>query len=172
LLVTTCPKDHETLWHIICECPHPALAAARETTWSTTTNIPSNVADLASNLIQYSIQSPLSPEVSKNELVELAHLLSPAGPAVDANEKRFLMYWTLAAAPWPASVADPLTQRLSFLLGKLFDSVYAPVSRVRKLADAWLMGAETAIARIANAHHSALPDQLPPQHNLDMPVLV
>ena len=134
-------------------------------------SILSNVVDLASNLIQYSIQSPLSPVVSKNELAELAHQLS-SGPAVDANEKRFLMYWTLAAAPWPASVADPSTQRLSFLLGKLFDSVYAPVSRVRKLADAWLMGAEIAIARIANAHHIALPDLLPPQHNLDLPVLV
>ncbi len=78
------------------------------------------------------------------------------------------MYWTLAAAPWPASVADPITQRLSFLLGKLFDSVYAPVSRVRNLADTWLTGAENAIAWIADEHYIALPDLPPLQHNLDM----
>jgi hypothetical protein len=126
---------------------------------------------LALSLIQYSIQSPLPPTILANESAELTRLLSPDGPEVSTNEKRFLIYWTLAAAPWPASVADPTTQRLSFLLGRLFDSVYAPVSRVRNLADTWLTGAENAIARIAFAHHTALPDLLPPQHNLDMPDL-
>jgi len=164
----TCPKDHETLWHIICECPHPTLVTAREATWNRTRNILSSVADLAPNVIKYSIQSPLTSAILGNEFEELTRLLSPTGPEVSTNEKRFLMYWTLAAAPWPASVADPITQRLSFLLGKLFDSVYAPVSRVRNLADTWLTGAENAIARIADEHHIALPDLPPPQHNLDM----
>jgi hypothetical protein len=77
------------------------------------------------------------------------------------------MFWTLAGAPWLAGVADPIAQRLSFLLGKLFDSVYAPVSRVRNLVDTWLMGAESAIARIADEHHNALLYLPSPKHNLD-----
>ena len=101
--------------------------------------------------------SALHQPLTNEEKAELTELLGPNAPACSPQEAKFLLYWGLHAQPWPASVASPSTQRIAYLLGRYFDSVYAPPSRLRRLADTWLTWAESSIRSIASAHHTALP---------------
>ena len=95
--------------------------------------------------------------LTNSERAEITRLLGPDAPTPSPAEVNFLLYWGLHGQPWPASVASLLSQCTSFLLGKLFDSIYAPSSRLRRLADTWLTWAESRIRSIAAAHHVALP---------------
>ena len=88
--------------------------------------------------------------------MELEALLLQGDANMALDEKNFLIYWTLAAAPWPAGVANPLQQRTSYLLGKFFSSISLPSSKLHNLADTWLTWSENAISTICKAHHLAL----------------
>jgi len=48
------------------------------------------------------------------------------------------------------------TERASYLLGKHFESICAPASCVRNLANTWVSWSERAIRMLARAHHRAL----------------
>jgi hypothetical protein len=149
-----CTAEHETLWHTICECPHALLAEARDEAWPSLKELLLKVLTMTRNIAH---GTAAHPALTGAEKAELTQLLGPHASVPSLPEVKFLLYWGLHAQPWPASVASPLTQRTSFLLGKLFDSIYAPPSRLRRLADAWLTWADSRIRAIASAHHAALP---------------
>ena len=150
----TCPAEHETVWHLICECPHPSLVEARNEVWASLKEMLLKVLKMTRRI---AVGTAFYLPLTNTERAEITRLLGPDAPTPSPAEVNFLLYWGLHGQPWPASVASPLSQRTSFLLGKLFDSIYASSSRLRRLADTWLTWAESRIRSIAAAHHVALP---------------
>jgi hypothetical protein len=149
----TCTGDHETIWHLACACPHPTLVAARHDIWAGCKNLLLQVVEKGSKIMR---GSAVPTTLSTNEKMELEALLLQGDANMALDEKNFLIYWTLAAAPWPAGVANPLQQRTSHLLGKFFSSISLPSSKLHNLADTWLTWSENAISTICKAHHLAL----------------
>ena len=70
----------------------------------------------------------------------------------------FLLYWTLLACPWPAQIAhcNGVTQPTATTLGKLFDYIELPNSRIRALSNEWTDWAEREIIAVAKARLAAL----------------
>ena len=67
-------------------------------------------------------------------------------------EGQFLLYWTVAACPWPATAAaagqlEPTAQSL----GDMFDAVLMRHQLLRPLADLWLCWSESTIKYFAAA---------------------
>ena len=91
------------------------------------------------------------------ECDELLNLLQPDSAMPSPGETRFLLYWGLHAQTWPANVASPTDHRISYLLGKHFDSICVPPTRLRTLADLWLSFSDSALKLLARSHHRALP---------------
>jgi hypothetical protein len=91
--------------------------------------------------------------------------LHAARQAFDTNatppataENNFLLYWTLLACPWPARIAhcNGTAQPTASTLGKLFDNIELPNSRIRALSNDWDDWAEKEIVKVAKARLAAL----------------
>ena len=149
----------ETTWHIALQCTNPALREHRAELWKSTKQILLQILDMEPQGYATGDQ-PIShhdsPRLSSSEKSELKSLLSPEDNSIHTKEARFLTYWTMSAFPWPSSIASSTTERASYLLGKHFESICAPASCVRNLANTWVSWSERAIRMLARAHHRAL----------------
>lgn len=149
----------ETTWHIALQCTNPALREHRAELWKSTKQILLQILDMEPQGYATGDQ-PIShhdsPRLSPSEKIELKSLLSPEDNSIHTKEVRFLTYWTMSAFPWPSSIASSTTERASYLLGKHFESICAPASCVRNLANTWVSWSERAIRMLARAHHRAL----------------
>ena len=105
---------------------------------------------------QYAEQHVAEP--SEHELQAAGQMLDAATPPEDTAENNFLLYWTLLACPWPAQIAhcNGAAQPTAMTLGKLFDYIELPNSRIRALSNEWTDWAEREIIAVAKARLAAL----------------
>jgi hypothetical protein len=97
-------------------------------------------------------------EPSEHELQAAGQMLDAATPPEDTAENNFLLYWTLLACPWPAQIAhcNGAAQPTAMTLGKIFDYIELPNSRIRALSNEWTDWAEREIIAVAKARLAAL----------------
>ena len=138
-----CHGAHEDPWHLVCECAHPGVAAARATLRA---SAPTALCAIFNAIAAAHVGGP--PDTVAARLAECAALCLSLD--WDSLEGRFVLYRLVLALPFPASAAaaDHAVVRA---LGALFDSVVLPPSRLRGVATAWLQWASRWAADLGTA---------------------
>jgi hypothetical protein len=160
-----CGAAPESLFHLINSCLDPIMVQERSRLWSSARTFLKSLLQHARGLMdlsvrlrdQYGDQQVDGP--SEHELQAVYQALDDeATPFSTIAENNFLLYWTLLACPWPAQIAhcNGVIQPTARTLGRLFDGIELPNSRIRSLSNEWTNWAEKEIVAIAKARLAAL----------------
>jgi hypothetical protein len=140
--------------HILCDCTHPAVAAARATArHKATTYLPT----LASH-IYYATPHP-SWEV-KDAYRDLLAL--PPRPDWDSPSGKTLLHRLVLALPWPEACVDDPAAAHARLLGRLMDLTIVRNSRLHPIANSWVAWGSKTLLKTCGTWASAVEENLPP----------
>ncbi len=140
-------------YHILGECPHPAVASVRA---SLLADLPRFVAALACmcRRAQHRATAPLGAPRDPPDLPTLRSVINTATQQQDWGSPLglFLIHRLLTVATWPARVVA-LEDRASLadLLGQLFDGTNVANQFLRSLAYNWAAWAGTRLLKITRA---------------------
>jgi hypothetical protein len=125
-----------SVYHLACECTHPAFMALRGPLRATLAPLLTEVVSAArSALAKERKASPPLDDVQAAALSLLAQW-QPGQPGPAEDEWRMLSYWALMGHPWPAS-AIPVNWHTASALGVVFDALVVPPRHLRGLAAAF-----------------------------------
>ena len=172
-----CGAAPEDTFHVLTECQHPAVLAARATATAelpqalramataaeraATTRQPAAAPQLHGDA-QDVPPAPVQATIT-HHLNHLSALLQASITSGDWAEPlpaphKYLLFMLLIAQPWPAPVAtamatneQPVTSFTLSMLAHIFDTTYAIPYRTRPLAEAWVRWAGPACYGIAVA---------------------
>ena len=157
-----CKGGTESLYHLVNNCPHPAMQRNRTSLWASAAKFLTSLLSQASSLVTQTanlrtrLGHPPPANGPSGVAIEAARrLLATSKPPPATPETNFLLYWTLMATPWPERVAGS-DQPTARIFGSLFDHIELPNSRIRSLANNWAAWAEKEIIATANARTVAL----------------
>ena len=146
-----CGADDLSTFHLVCECTHLVIVEARERALASLATLYSSIRERC-RALRGAADADRGPSAradgSRAETVTDLLLDWQALPL--SPEGQFLLYWTVAACPWPATAAaagQPTAQSL----GEMFDSVLMRHQLLRPLADLWLCWSESTIKDFAAA---------------------
>lgn len=143
-----CTHPHTDVWHIIHECPHPAVVKARGALHGAATQY---LTTLSRQILhaqpQYVYNNPHS------ALVQAHNALSdiPTPPRWDTPTGKSMLYRLLLVIPWPAAAVDDNGALHAKALGHQFDITVAANNRLHGLANSWTLWASRNLASIISA---------------------
>ena len=143
-----CSAAELSTFHVVCECQHPLLLDARA---SVAGRIPAFYTRLAE---QCTGEIPPNHVGGLPRAGAVLDTIATFSTQVTTDEDKFILYWTLAVSPWPAS-AVPQGQGKARALGVLFDSININHRWLRTVATTWLGWAEAGILDLAAAWRQA-----------------
>jgi hypothetical protein len=146
-----CQAGELSTFHVICECTHSAIAPVRQRTLLSVAGLYADIAEYCSGILE---AQGFYLEDVPDALHALAELPAALSTRPLAAEGQFLLYWTVAACPWPAE-AIPADFTTAQGLGAMFDAVEARHQLLRPLADCWLQWSERTIREYAAAWAAA-----------------
>lgn len=149
-----CPLCHAaelSTFHVICECTHAAIADVRQRTLPSAGRLHADIAEMCNGILE---SQGLFLEDMPDVLDGLSELPAALSTHPLTAEAQFLLYWTVAACPWPAE-ALPVDYATARGLGTMFDTVEVRHQLLRPLADCWLQWSESTIRDFATAWTTA-----------------
>jgi len=147
-LCPLCNHLHTDVWHIIHECPHPAVVKARDALHGAATQyLPTLSSHILHAQPQYVYNNPHSALVhAHNTLRDI-----PTPPRWDTPTGKSMLYRLLLVIPWPAAAVDDNSALHAQALGHQFDITVAPNNRLHGLANSWTLWASRNLASIIGA---------------------
>lgn len=167
-----CGNDEDSIYHAVCECPHPLMREARTSFWVSTSSHMRHVRLALAKARHAALNSPADLELSAedNRALYMAdhyfmgnHPVDAQGPGISEMERRIYSYRLLLAAPWAARNADR-EHHMARVLGMHFDGIKArttPNNLVRGVASAMCSWGERWIIQFARTRRRAI-EALPP----------
>jgi hypothetical protein len=169
----SCPwYAEDSIYHAVCECPHPLMREARTSFWVSTASHMRHVRLELAKARHAALNSPADLELSAedNRALYMAdhyfmgnHPVDAQGPGISEMERRIYSYRLLLAAPWAARNADR-EHHMARVLGMHFDGIKArttPNNLVRGVASAMCSWGERWIIQFARTRRRAI-GALPP----------
>ena len=146
-----CGDADESLYHVVCDCTH-----ARATRWRA--DAIDSLRPLLRSLWDGAF-AILERAGSAQPYVSLPHATAAAtfvrGGQLTAHERSFLLYWVLAAVPWPqsATMLPPNGPQfpVAAALGSVFDALNVRPGLMRAWAATWLSWSESRLHSLAAA---------------------
>jgi hypothetical protein len=159
-----CSNAPESLYHLVNTCQDPSMVQQRTRLWGSAKTFLKSLLQRATTLTEQSARlrdqygDPHVEEPSDYELHAARQAFDTNATPPATAENNFLLYWTLLACPWPARIAhcNGTAQPTASTLGKLFDNIELPNSRIRALSNDWDDWAEKEIVKVAKARLAAL----------------
>ena len=142
-------------WHIVTQCGHPGVAAARRAVAS---SAPAFLRRLIAALRQahQSVHEGALPPYAPIADAVLAAVSGAGEGALDmaSQEGRWILFRLLAVAPWPAAAAAD-SHTVVRGLGRIFDLTVLPRQHLRRIATSWCSWAARSIRRVLAARRAA-----------------
>lgn len=140
-----CQAPDLSMFHLMCECRHPAVATARQ-------RAVLSLGQLYQSVTQHCYAALEAEGHDLEGVPDVSEALVALPGAVSrvplSTEGKFLLYWTIAACPWTGA-AIPQDQPVAQSLGTLFDAVLVRHQLLRPLADLWLRWSDCTIRDFA-----------------------
>lgn len=148
-----CPTEIADPRHVLCDCAHPAAAAARA-------DILSSAASFIPVLARHILKaSPVPSAALTNAYDDLLALPHPDWAS--ASGKSHLHRLALAL-PWPEVCVDDHDIAHARLLGRLMDLTIVRNSSLHPIANSWVAWGAKALMKACGAWASAVEDNAPP----------
>ena len=147
-----CGAATEDPLHVMVECTHPVVTAARAQAIAA---LPSKLLMVAALGLKARYGDDAELVGYPLEIFQELHALLTRGVQWDSDDGRFLLFRSLAVLTWPASVCD-ISTPCALALGRLFDHIVAKTHRLRCVANCWVGFAAAAVTRILNAYNGAI----------------
>ena len=146
-----CNHPHTDLWHIIHECPHPAVVNSRGALHGAATQyIPTLSRHVLHAQPQHVYNNPNSALAqAHNALIDI-----PTPPVWNTPIGKSMLYRLLLVIPWPAVAVDDNSALHAKALGHQFDITVASNNRLHGLANSWALWASRNLKSITTTWKS------------------
>jgi hypothetical protein len=125
-----CKAPSADPWHILCECPHSAVAAERA-------RLRSRASEYIPVLAEHIFSASPAPHARE---LEVAYLDARNLPAPDwfSPSGQALLFRLVMVLPWPATCVDDPLARHALALGTIMDLTVVRNNRLHPIADSWV----------------------------------
>ena len=151
-----CPGSTACAYHILTECTHPPVAAARLTLSTAAAAYLPTLATHIVGALGDDDDIPLSVQVAHSFLQRS----SVAPPDWSTPTGKNFLFRLALVLPWPAAAVDDPTAAHCRALGHLMDSIVVRNSRRHRLANSWVLWGAKALRRMLTVWAGAV-DALP-----------
>ena len=152
-LCTTATADPR---HILCDCTHPAVVAARTTARNKAT---AYLPTLASHIFRATPNPSWDVKDTYRDLLAL-----PPRPDWDSPSGKTLFHRLVLALPWPEACVDDPAATHARLLGRLMDLTTVRNSHLHPIANSWVAWGSKTLLKTCGTWASTVEDNLPPSN--------
>ena len=142
-----CPDAIADPRHIICDCTHPAVVAARAT-------LRASAASYIPVLAEHLLQASAEPHPAAENACLMLETAAP--PDWDTPSGKSLLHRLVLVLPWPEECVDDASAAHCLLLGRAMDLTVARSSSLHKIANSWVAWGGKSLSTICSVWASAV----------------